>query len=166
MLLGTYRFYTGHPTYSFGHGLSYTEFSLKWRKEKERSCSFYGKLDQVCLVEIQVANIGKVQGDEVVQVFMRPRKGSLTQFKQQELIPLKELLYYERVSIDPGSSRYVKFVLKARQLGLVDDKGSRKLYPGTYDIIITRGHGADLLKTLKVTAESPIPISEFHHRWW
>jgi beta-glucosidase len=94
----TYRYFQGEPLYAFGYGLSYTTFA-------------YGKLDcperapanHDVPVSVEVRNTGKLDGDEVVQLYVK-RDG------------VRSLEGLRRIALKVGERRVVKFVLKASQL--------------------------------------------------
>ena len=86
------------PLYPFGYGLSYTSF-------------WYGKVklstDQIragesLTAEVEVTNTGKVAGKEIVQMYIRDVVGSTTR-------PLRELKGFEKISLEPGETKTVKF---------------------------------------------------------
>ncbi|MBI4894000.1 MAG: glycoside hydrolase family 3 C-terminal domain-containing protein [Acidobacteria bacterium] len=100
----TYRFFQGEPLWAFGHGLSYTKFT-------------YGKLamaerlppGQELRVSVEVANAGRVPGEEVVQVYVT-RVGAAG-------APLRTLAGYARVALKPGERKTVPFTVEAKMLG-------------------------------------------------
>ncbi|HVU34623.1 MAG TPA: glycoside hydrolase family 3 C-terminal domain-containing protein [Opitutaceae bacterium] len=63
----TYRYFTGKPLYAFGHGLSYTKFEYSGARVSVGS----GGTPQL-VVNVDVANVGARDGDEVVQVYLKP----------------------------------------------------------------------------------------------
>ena len=98
---GTYLYFDGEPLYPFGHGLSYTTFG-------------YGELvlsspevrpGAELVVSVEVTNTGPVSGAEVVQLYGRQRESRVPQ-------PLRRLLAFERVELQPGERRPVRFVLR------------------------------------------------------
>src|ERR1022692_3394216 len=94
----TYRYFQGEPLYAFGYGLSYTTFA-------------YGKLDcperapanHDVPVSVEVRNTGKLDGDEVVQLYVK--HGGV-----------RSLEGFRRIALRVGEHRTLKFVLKASQL--------------------------------------------------
>ena len=62
----TYRYFKGAPLYPFGFGLSYTKFiysNLKLSKTKINK-------NETVNAELTVTNSGKIEGDEVVQLYL------------------------------------------------------------------------------------------------
>src|SRR5690606_26413905 len=62
----TYRYFRGTPLYPFGHGLSYSRFDYR-NLRTDAKVAPDGRLR----VQVDVANIGKRAGDEVVQLYVR-----------------------------------------------------------------------------------------------
>ena len=89
----TYRYFTGVPLYPFGHGLSYTSFSIN-RAEAD------GKN-----VQVTIENTGSVSGDALVQVYVKcsssfaPLHPRLCGFRKIRLEPGQQKT--ESVSLDP-----------------------------------------------------------------
>ena len=74
------------PLYPFGYGLSYTTFALDNAKANKES---YAQ-NEVIEVSVEVKNTGKVDGKEVVQLYIRDLVGSLAR-------PVKELKGFDKV---------------------------------------------------------------------
>lgn len=121
----TYRYFNGEVLYPFGYGLSYTHFD-------------YGTIeipatvntDEGIAVKVKVKNVGKIAGEEVVQLYISyPNESSHK--------PLFALKGFQRVNLNPGEEKDVVIRLSPKELGLVDadgilkvTKGTRKLYVG------------------------------------
>lgn len=65
----TYRYFEGDVLYPFGYGLSYTTF--KYRNLKVPSEAQTG---DSLRVSVEVANTGKMAGEEVVQLYLSHRE--------------------------------------------------------------------------------------------
>ena len=61
----TYRYFEGDPLYSFGYGLSYTTFDYSALKLNSSTI----RPGQPIGVQITVQNTGKVDADEVSEMF-------------------------------------------------------------------------------------------------
>src|SRR4030095_10333290 len=61
----TYRYFKGEVLYPFGYGLSYTSFSYD---HLDLASSY--KMGDSVKVSVDVRNSGKVEGDEVVQLYL------------------------------------------------------------------------------------------------
>ena len=97
-----YAFEKTKPLYPFGHGLSYTTFSISAPKLSKYSWNGKGALD----VEVTVKNTGKMAGTETVQLYVRDKFSSVTR-------PVLELKAYDKISLQPGDSKKVRFSLTA-----------------------------------------------------
>ena len=112
--------------YPFGHGLSYTDF--KYGKA-QASAKTIGDGEEFTIT-IPVTNTGKVEGKEVVQLYIGDESASV-------LRPLKELKGFEKISLKPGEEKTVKFTVKPDDLKFYDDKtGSWRAEPGKFKAYI------------------------------
>jgi beta-glucosidase len=134
-----YLFSTTAPQFPFGFGLSYTTFkysNLKVTKPK------IGATEETT-VTVDVANTGKVRGDEVAQMYIRDDVSSVTR-------PVKELKDFARVSIEPGQTKTVTFTVTPAKLQFYNREMKRVVEPGTFTIMVG-GNSVDLTKaTLEV----------------
>ena len=64
---GEYKFADKTPLFPFGFGLSYTQFNYSNLRLAKSTI----KSDESTIVSVDVTNTGKVQGDEVVQMYIR-----------------------------------------------------------------------------------------------
>jgi beta-glucosidase len=94
----TYRYFQGEPLYAFGYGLSYTSFGYS-----RLDCPERAPANHDVPVSVEVRNTGKLDGDEVVQLYVK-HDG------------VRSLEGFRRVPLKAGERRVVKFVLKPRQL--------------------------------------------------
>jgi beta-glucosidase len=144
----TYRYFKGEPRYPFGYGLSYTKFEysdLLLRRQVKAG-------DEV-EVKVRVKNVGPVEGDEVVQLYVRHLSAKVP-------VPIRSLEGFKRVHLKAGASTAVEFKLSARQLSLIDDRLRRVVEPGEIEISVGGGQpgqrpGASnvLLGKLRVTGD-------------
>lgn len=112
--------------YPFGHGLSYTDF--KYGKA-QASAKTIGDGENLTIT-IPVTNTGKVEGKEVVQLYIGDESASV-------LRPLKELKGFEKISLKPGEEKTVKFTVKPDDLKFYDDKtGGWRAEPGKFKAYI------------------------------
>ncbi|KAK5166685.1 uncharacterized protein LTR77_008229 [Saxophila tyrrhenica] len=89
----------------FGYGLSYTTFKFSnptVSSNNQTSC---------ITVNVSLNNTGDVFGKEVVQVYYRPIYTPDIEF------PVKSLVRFEKVGLEPGQSQDVHFVIARRELG-------------------------------------------------
>ncbi|MCE4553923.1 glycoside hydrolase family 3 C-terminal domain-containing protein [Roseateles cellulosilyticus] len=124
----TYRYFQGTPLWPFGHGLSYTRFAYSTPAvSAERLVA-----GQPLTVSVEVANTGRRDGDEVVQVYLEPAMPG-------PLSPRHALVGFQRVPLKAGERRTVQFQLDARALSRVDAAGLRAVQPGRYQLAIGGG---------------------------
>ena len=111
------------PLFPFGHGLTYTTFSYANLLVSNGSIVAGDPL----VASIGVTNTGKRVGTEVVQLYLRHDAPSVTR-------PVRELRGFQRVTLRPGESRTVRFVLEAKDFALYDLDLRRVVEPGTYTL--------------------------------
>jgi beta-glucosidase len=93
------------PLLPFGFGLSYTKFAYS----AIRLSSEVMRAADTLTVYVDVANIGNVAGEEVVQLYVRDIAGEVVR-------PLKELKAYRKIKLEPGESQTVAFTLCEEKL--------------------------------------------------
>ncbi len=120
----TYRYMNGEPLYPFGYGLSYTKFEYKNLEINHRKV----KIGQNIKVSVDVTNTGKIEGDEVVQLYLKHFSSSV--------IPKYELKNFRRIHFKPDQTKHIVFVLSSKQMTIVNNKGKRILEPGKFKIMI------------------------------
>lgn len=114
----TYRYFKGKPLYSFGFGLSYTTF--KYSQLQVPQQIYAGKNS---MVNVRVTNTGKMNGEEVVQLYLSHSKSAIA-------APIRALKGFRRIFLKAGESRNVSFTLTPQDLSLVDEQGNLKELPG------------------------------------
>lgn len=113
------------PLYPFGYGLSYTSFSLHDLKIPKNVISS----DEAVEISCVVTNTGRYEGDEVVQLYISDRYASLIR-------PKKELAGFRRVSLVPGESKTVVFMLQASQTAFLNHDMKWMIEVGDFDVMI------------------------------
>ena len=155
----SYRFYSGTPVYSFGHGLSLTPFTLSLAAGPANGALLTEISPSLNLTySITVKNTGaSVTGDEVVQAYYAP-----TSTPSQPLSKLrKQLFAYQRVHLAPGESTTVDFVVNSATLRLTDKgTGNSVSTPGAFDLIFTNGVDQTVRKTVTVTG-AEVAVARF-----
>lgn len=110
------------PIYAFGYGLSYTAFEYSdLQVVQKASCSFE--------VSFKVKNIGKKNGEEVVQLYMRDEYASVVQ-------PMKQLKHFERFYLKRGEEKKITFILTEDDFVLVNRELKQVVESGTFHIMI------------------------------
>ncbi len=128
------------PLFSFGHGLSYTEFRLTNLRLSASSIKSDGRLTAT----VEVENVGKRAGDEVVQLYVRDVAASRTR-------PVKELKGFERVTLRPGEKRRVEFGLTAEHLGFYNRDMRFVVEPGAFKVTVGSSSVGGLEASFTVT---------------
>jgi beta-glucosidase len=113
------------PLFPFGYGLSYTQFKITNLQLSAQRIPLNGRLT----VTVDVENRGKRAGDEVVQLYIRDTAASVTR-------PVKELKGFQRVSLQPGEKRQVKFVLTSAELGFWNRQMRFTVEPGEFKVMV------------------------------
>lgn len=121
----TYRYMTEEPLYPFGFGLSYTQFHLNSAKLSSDSLNPETGLE----LEVNLSNRGQIQGDEVVQIYVRRKDRA----KDEALCSLRA---FKRVSLEAGEQKSLSFSLAADDFMTVNDLGDKVLIPGDYEVVI------------------------------
>lgn len=126
-----------HPTFAFGHGLSYTTFALSNLRADKAEMDTDGKIT----FTIHVKNTGKRAGSETVQLYIHDAKASVDR-------PYKELKGFNKVYLLPGESKDVNITIDKDALSFYDEATSSwKAEPGLFEALI--GNAADNLKLKK-----------------
>jgi len=118
-----YLDYGAYPLFPFGYGLSYTQFTYS---DIALDRASYGADDSIT-VTLTLANTGKYDGTEVVQVYIRDLVGSITR-------PVKELKAFERVSLKAGESRNLELRIPVSDLAFYGLDGEKKVEPGDFQL--------------------------------
>jgi len=121
----TYRYAEKTPLYPFGYGLSYTEFDYSDLRLSAASLPAGESLT----VSVTVTNVGKVAGDEVVQLYLADLEASC-------VVPKHSLRGFKRITLAPGASTQVEFDLDARAQSLINEQGKRVLEPGRFRLTV------------------------------
>ncbi len=129
----TYRYFGDEVLYPFGYGLSYTHFSydnlILEKDEIAKNESF--------TVSVDVSNSGKLDGEEVVQLYLRHPD---SKYKR----PLKDLRGFERVQVKAGQSRVVTMELGPEELSCYDTElGDYVVEAGEYQIMVGPSSGEE-----------------------
>ena len=130
------------PLYPFGFGLSYTKYSYNGPKLSRKTF----KENEVVTVTVKVTNTGKINGEEIVQLYIRDKVSSATR-------PVKELKGYQRVALKAGETKTVSFTIDAESLAFYDINMAYCVEPGEFMIMTGSSSNDKDLKstTLEVT---------------
>jgi beta-glucosidase len=113
------------PLYPFGYGLSYTSYEYSNLKISADSIESQSNIQ----VSVDVKNVGKIKGDEVVQLYLKDLVSSVTTYEMQ-------LRGFERISLNPGEKQTINFTLHPDDLALLDKNMNWTVEPGDFEILM------------------------------
>jgi beta-glucosidase len=131
------------PLYPFGFGLSYTSFSYGPISINKNKLS--GDNDTL-VASLKISNIGKVEGDEIVQLYISDPVASITR-------PVKTLRGHQIISLKPGEEQQVSFEINTKDLMFFNNELEYDWEPGEF--IIHIGRSSEDTKTVKVEWDKP-----------
>jgi len=95
-------YFKGTPLYPFGHGLSYTTFQYESLQLSAKTL----REGETLTIGLSVTNTGSCAGDEIVQLYVHAEREA-----NGVELPLKQLVNFDRVHLQPRETRTVKFDL-------------------------------------------------------
>jgi beta-glucosidase len=113
------------PKYEFGYGLSYTSFqysNLQMSKKKMKS-------NEQIEVTATIINTGKYDGEEIVQLYLRDKVGSIIR-------PMKELKDFQKINLKAGETRMIKFIINKEKLSFYNQQLQWVAEPGDFELMI------------------------------
>ena len=133
----TYRYMKEEPLFPFGYGLSYTTFNYG---KPQLSATAIAVGDALSLT-LPVANTGKYDGDEIVQVYIRKLNDTGG--------PVKALCAFQRVHVCAGQQSEVLLNLEGKQLEWWDEaSNTMRMHPGHYELLVGSSSKAQDLQVL------------------
>jgi beta-glucosidase len=127
----TYLYFKGVPLYSFGHGLSYTQFKYSNLKLSQPKAVATGKVE----ISFDLQNAGSRAGSEVAQLYIHQVRSNVVQ-------PIKSLRGFQRVMLEVGETKHITIALPVSQLSYYDVATHKFIVsPGTFNVMI--GSSAD-----------------------
>ncbi|MBI2515533.1 MAG: beta-glucosidase BglX [Opitutae bacterium] len=130
------------PSYPFGFGLSYTSFGYDRLRLSAPTIREGGA---PLTVTARVTNIGKRAGEEVVQLYVRDRVGSVTR-------PVRELKGFKKIELAADESRDVEFSLTPADLAFWRADMTFGAEPGDFDVFVGGDSTAWLTMPFKLEA--------------
>ncbi len=130
------------PLYPFGYGLSYTMFEYSDLHVSPAVIT----PGQSVTVGFTVTNTGGREGDEVVQLYLRDVVSSVTTYE-------KRLCGFDRIHLEPGESREVRFTIGAEEMQLLNEDWKWVVEPGDFRVM-AGASSADIRLTDKFTVAS------------
>lgn len=145
-----YRYYTSKKMkvlFPFGYGLSYTQFAysnLKTDSQQLRDPGF-----EELQVSVDVTNTGDRTGKEVIQLYVSPEK-------IEKIRPVRELKAFDKVELQPGEMKTVRFTLDKRAFACWDNISHDWLIEGgDYEIQIGRS-SEDIVLSRTINIDTPV----------
>jgi beta-glucosidase len=120
----TYRYFRGEALWNFGFGLSYTDFSYKNPDIPETA-----KAGSDIKITVDVTNTGKMDGEEVVQVYVSDEDASVP-------VPIRSLAGFKKILLKAGETQKVEILLKAESFSLIDKNYMRSVEPGKFTVSV------------------------------
>lgn len=121
----TYRYMEKEPLFPFGFGLSYTQFEysgLNLDKTQIRK-------EESIIAEVTVSNIGKIRGEEVVQLYLSDLESAIE-------LPVYALKGFQKVDLWGGQSQKVSFEITPEMMQMVNETGERLIENGQFKVYI------------------------------
>jgi len=123
------------PLWHFGYGMSYTTYEYSNLSVPENAVP-----KDTLTISVDVRNTGKMDGDEIVQLYIRDDYSQATR-------PVKELKNYKRIYLKKGESKTIRFKLPVKDLGYYNADLKYVIEPGSYTIMVgCSSRNKDLLK--------------------
>ncbi|SDM72241.1 beta-glucosidase [Daejeonella rubra] len=116
---------SNEPLYPFGYGLSYTSFDISAPVLSSKIMKTSGNIQ----ISVSVKNTGSMNGEEVVQLYIRDMVGSITR-------PVRELKAFQKISLKAGESKQVIFNLTENDLKFYNSNLDFVAEPGDFKIFV------------------------------
>ncbi len=127
------------PLYSFGEGLTYTDFEYGEIKLSKETLSEGEKL----IASVDVKNVGERDGVETVQLYIRDVFASVSR-------PLKELKGFKKVEIKKGETVTVEFALTPEDLKFYNVDLEYVWEPGEIQVFVGPNSNVKEFKSFKL----------------
>jgi beta-glucosidase len=127
------------PLYPFGHGLSYTTFHY----DQLQVSPAQAKVGEPITVSVAVKNTGNRPGDEVVQLYVRDSVSSVSR-------PVKELKDFRRITLAPGETKTVSFVVTPDKLQFYNLEMKRVIEPGEFQVMVGTSSAENLKSKFEI----------------
>jgi beta-glucosidase len=113
------------PLYPFGFGLSYAEFQYAAITLDKAEIG----AGETLTASVTLSNVGTVDGEEVVQLYIRDLVGSVTR-------PVKELKGFQKIFLQPGESKSIEFSIGEKELAFLRRDMTWGTEPGDFELFI------------------------------
>lgn len=116
---------SGQPQFTFGFGLSYTQFQYSGLALSNSIIDS----GSVLTLQFKLKNTGSLEGDEVVQLYLRDELASVAR-------PVKELKAFQRVHLEAGEEKTVEMKITPSMLTMLDASMKETIEPGKFRVMI------------------------------
>ncbi|MCF6194014.1 MAG: glycoside hydrolase family 3 C-terminal domain-containing protein, partial [Kangiellaceae bacterium] len=131
------------PLFVFGYGLSYSNFEYSGLSINKNKLSN----NEILKVSIELSNIGKVAGEEVVQLYIRDLVGSVTR-------PVRELKAFKKIMLQAGETSVINFeIIPERDLAFTRSDLTFGTENGDFQLFIGTDSSAKLSVRFKLENE-------------
>ena len=114
-----------YPKYEFGFGLSYTSFQYSNLQLNRKKLKANEKIE----VAVTITNTGKYDGEEIVQLYLKDRVGSIVR-------PVLELKDFQKIQLKVGASKTIQFIIDKEKLSFYNQQLQWVAEPGKFDLMI------------------------------
>ncbi|TNJ46396.1 glycoside hydrolase family 3 C-terminal domain-containing protein [Tamlana fucoidanivorans] len=122
----TYMYYKGEALYPFGYGLNYSTFKIN---EISTSNSYLKRGDSL-MVSVSISNIGKMDGEEIIQVYIKDVQST-------QITPMKALKGFKRVHVAAGQTKNVEIPIPYEAFSHFDvSKNNFVVEAGVFKIMV------------------------------
>ena len=143
----TYMYSKADPLYPFGFGLSYTQFEISEMTLSKKTIKPMNNLE----VNVKVSNIGKMDGDEIVQVYVRD-------VEAEHIVPIKSLKGFKRIHVPAGESKTVSIKLPYEAFSYYNVSSKEfKVEGGEFEILIGQSSEKIVAKKTLMVKGGTIP---------
>ena len=138
----TYWYFNKDVSYEFGYGLSYTSFEYSNFSISKSSITPNDKVE----VKVDVKNTGSVDGDEVVQIYLKTPDSPASLER-----PIKRLKGFKRVTIPQGQTKTVSIDIDCADLWFWDIRNKRITFDQGKYIFEIGASSKDIKGTVEAT---------------
>lgn len=127
------------PLFRFGQGLDYTDYEYSNLRLSDHTISN----EKPIKVSVDVKNIGKRAGKEVVQLYIQDLVGSVAR-------PLRQLKAFKKISLEAGEIRTIDFEISVDMLKFYDVNMDYVAEPGDFKVYVGHDSEASLEESFKL----------------
>jgi beta-glucosidase len=125
-----------YPKFEFGYGLSYTTFQYSNLQLSSHTMN----PDEQIEVSVTITNTGNYDGEEIVQLYLHDRVGSIAR-------PVEELKDFKKLKLKAGQSETIQFVIDKVKLSFFNQQLQWVAEPGEFELMIGASSQDIRLKT-------------------